>query len=72
MTSVPEPTVAITVSERLVRLETKLDLFIERIDRERSRLDELESRTRRVERWTYALPPTVVIALGAAVAQITK
>jgi hypothetical protein len=56
--------------ERLVRLETKLDLFLERLESDKARSADHEARIRRVERWTYALPPTAFIAVLAALSEV--
>lgn len=64
----PSPTAE--MFERLVRLETKLDMFLERLGEERVRTDDQEARLRRVERWTYALPPTALLAAVAFVAEV--
>jgi hypothetical protein len=61
-----------TLVERLVRLETKLDLFLEQIKTDRERDVDVEARLRRVERWTYALPPTALIAVIAAAAEFLR
>lgn len=48
------------ISQRLDEIDRKLD----------KTLDDHEIRLRRVEKWVYALPPTVLIALGTAIATI--
>jgi hypothetical protein len=58
--------------ERLVRLETKIDLFLERLESEKTIRVDHESRLRRVERWTYALPPTALVALLAAASELLR
>lgn len=61
-----------TLVERLVRLETKLDLFLEQIKNDKDRSIDHEVRLRRVERWTYALPPTALVAVLAAASELLR
>lgn len=46
----------------LARMEAKLDAVT----------GDHEKRLRNVERWTYALPPTVVVAIASVVAQLLR
>jgi hypothetical protein len=54
-----------TENERLmlVRLETKIDILI-------ARDDDKETRMRSIEKWRYALPTSMAVALASVVAQI--
>lgn len=60
------------IVERLVRLETKLDLLLEQIKNDKDRSADHEARLRRVERWTYALPPTALVAVLAAASELLR
>lgn len=58
--------------ERLVRLETKIDMFLERLGAEQQRTADHEARLRKVERWQYALPPTVLVAALAGISEVLR
>lgn len=57
----PAP-VPINPGERLVRIETKLDVLI---GQHANISDDHEKRLRTLERWRYALPTSLVLALGS-------
>lgn len=57
----PAP-VPINPGERLVRIETKLDVLIKQ---HTTTSDDHEKRLRGLERWRYALPTSLVLALGS-------
>lgn len=64
----PAP-IPINPGERLVRIETKLDVLIGQHD---AITGDHEKRLRALERWRYALPTSLVLALGSiAVAVIS-
>jgi hypothetical protein len=50
--------------ERLVRIETKLDLYII------NNIQDHETRMRQLERWKYAIPASLLTAVASAVATI--
>lgn len=52
-----------TIGEVLRRLD-RLDQRLDRV------FDDYESRLRKVERWTYAVPPTFVLAAASIVAAV--
>jgi hypothetical protein len=54
-----EPLLA-RLEERLAHMDTKLDRLT----------SDHETRLRKVERWIYAVPPTLLIAASSVIAQI--
>lgn len=58
--SVTEDAVLAVLKERLDQFEAKLD----------KALDDHESRLRRLEAWSYALPPTFLVAVASLVAAL--
>ena len=50
-------------------MNQRLDQFEKKLDKA---LDDHELRLRRVERWVYALPPTLVLAIASAVLAVIK
>lgn len=56
------------LNERLDTIEAKLDQFHTDYNR---RADDLEQRMRLVERWMYAVPASIITALGSIVYTIT-
>lgn len=52
------------LKERLVRIETKIDLYI--LDG----IKDHEMRLRQLERWRYAIPASILTALASAVTTI--
>jgi hypothetical protein len=50
------------ISRSLARIEQQL----------LKRVDDMEQRLRRVERWAWALPPTFIIAVASVVAALVK
>lgn len=50
--------------ERLARIETKLDMLIAEYA---ARVADHETRIRGLEKWRYALPVSVVVAVGSMV-----
>lgn len=54
-----------TQGERLVRIETKLDLFLQTTE-------SLNNRVNRIEKWAYAVPVSILMAAGSAVGLILK
>jgi hypothetical protein len=55
--------------ERLVRLETKIDLFLERLESEKTVRVDHEARLRRLEKWMFMLPASLLVALLAAASE---
>lgn len=57
-----------TDSERsqLGRMEGKLDVLVVQFGAERERVTDHEQRLRALERWRYALPTSLIIAVGSA------
>jgi hypothetical protein len=63
----------IVIVERLARIETALDQIRRDRDDLAKERDDFETRLRGVERWRYAIPPTLVTALvSMAVAIYSK
>lgn len=56
--------------------EPTLGEVLRRLDRLDARLDtvfsDYETRLRRVERWTYAIPPTLLTAVAAVIAAVVE
>jgi hypothetical protein len=52
------------LKERLVRIETKLDLYII------NNIQDHETRVRQLERWKYAIPASMLTAVASAVTTI--
>ncbi len=50
------------IGRTLVRIEQRLDKLG----------DDHETRLRRVEKWVYAVPPTLILAAASVIAAITK
>lgn len=57
------------LNERLEGIEEKLDAIVLTQGR---KTDDLEQRTRMVERWMYAVPATIVTAIVAVVVTLTE
>lgn len=53
-----------TAEVRLARIETKLDTIVQHL------MDDHEARLRSLEKWRYALPPTLVLAVASIVISI--
>jgi len=53
-------------SERLARIEVKLDALKEALTHDRARRDDHEMRIRLLEKWRYAFPVSLIVSLGSA------
>jgi hypothetical protein len=57
-------------SAAIARIEGKIDLLAIQIAGERERGTDHEVRLRGLEKWRYALPTSIVLALASVMAQI--
>jgi len=51
-------------------VSAKVDILVERDQRDRSIIDDHEDRIRKTEKWRYSLPAALVIALATTTATI--
>jgi hypothetical protein len=57
-------------SAAIARIEGKIDVLVSQIGNERERGTDHEARIRGLEKWRYALPTSIVLALASVGAQI--
>lgn len=57
-------------SAAIARIEGKIDVLVIQITAERERGADHEGRIRGLERWRYALPTSIALALASVAAQI--